>query len=87
MTDRDIRRAAEDLVAKHGAAARSQAALSSETLLAAGHFYIQEWSRWRRIAAAVDDLLPEEGEALTGPAGAAPGLPPGRGRGPEPGET
>ncbi len=56
--DEEIERAAGVLVDKHGLEAVAQAALSAETMLAAGHFYIDQWARWRRIVEAVERQLP-----------------------------
>lgn len=66
--DEEIERAAGALVDKHGPGAAAQAALSAETMLAAGHFYIDQWARWRRIAEAVERQLPRRLDAGSGAA-------------------
>lgn len=64
--DEEIERAARVLVDKHGPDATTQAALSAETMLAAGHFYIDQWARWRRIAEAVERQLPHRLDGASG---------------------
>jgi len=57
---------AAQLVAEHGPSAAQQAILSAETLLAAGQFYIDQWSNWRRIERTVGEILAENGVSIEG---------------------
>ena len=57
---------AAQLVAEHGPGAAQQAILSAETLLAAGQFYIDQWSNWRRIERTIGEILAENGASIDG---------------------
>ena len=55
---------AAQLLAEHGPGAAQRAILSAETLLAAGQFYIDQWSNWRRIEKTIGEILAENGELI-----------------------
>jgi hypothetical protein len=58
LTDPDIWRAANLLIRQHGQDAPIHAAQRTDELMAAGD--IDGWSVWKRICAAVDELMRDE---------------------------
>lgn len=74
MAEKSIEQRAADLVDRYGDHAPLHAAASADALLAAGHFYLEIWSDWKRIEQAVEKMLARRRGKLTGKPSAQPHL-------------